>query len=419
MDIKTSIKAWFIWGLGATFFLAEYFARVSPSVMIPDLMTTFQANALAIGTMSAFFYFAYIPMQLPVGILVDKFGPHRVLTSMAIICGLACLLFGTSQNVFLAQTSRFTMGFSAAFAFVGTLKLASSWFDSKRFGLLAGMTQALGMLGALIGQAPTAMSVNYMGWRSTMYIMGFAIIVLGLLIAIFVRDTPSRRTPKSDDQATHGVLKGLSLVIKNPHSWINAAYIGFLYAPTAAFAELWGDNFLEQGRHFSMPMAASAIGMIFIGWAMGGPLCGFISDKLKRRKPFMIASPICSMLFMTSLIYLPSLSIFSVFTLLFLYGLTNTGVVLSYAVASEINPKSINGTSIAFANMASVLIGACFQPIIGWILDDLWRGTAERGVATFTIQEYHWALLALPICSIISLLFSFYLKETRCKNIST
>ncbi len=184
MQTTRSFRPWIIWALGACFFLAEYFARVSPGVMLPNLMRSYHVDALALGTLSACFYLAYIPMQLPVGMLVDRFGPHRLLTTMAILCGLACLLFGLTTKFHLAQIARFLMGFSASFAFVGTLKLASMWFPAKRFGLLAGLTQALGMLGAVIGEAPTAIAVQHIGWRGTMFIMAAVIIVLGVFIGM-------------------------------------------------------------------------------------------------------------------------------------------------------------------------------------------------------------------------------------------
>lgn len=416
MKIK-AYRPWLIWALGAGFFLAEYFARVSPSVMLPDLMRTFNANALALGTLSACFYLAYIPMQLPVGMLVDRFGPHRLLTTMALLCGLACLLFGTARNLHLAQLSRFLMGFSASFAFVGTLKLALMWFPANRFGLLAGLTQALGMLGAVIGEAPTAILVNHAGWRVTMFIMSGIILLLGIFIGLIVRDKPV--VSKIIMEKPIGLLTGLFMVMKNSQTWLNGFYVGLLYAPSAAFAELWGVNFLTQSYHLSRPLAGAAIGTIFIGWTIGGPITGWLSDRIGRRKPMLLLSSLFGIIFMSAVIFIPHLSITAIFILLFCYGLTNTGVAISYAVASEINAPNISGTSIAFANMASVLIGACFQPIIGWLLDLLWHGTVYHGVHTFTAGEYRWALLALPLCSLLSFIFALTVKETFCRNVNS
>ena len=130
--------------------------------MVPQLMQAFNVNALSLGALSAFFYYAYVAMQLPVGTLMDRFGPRLLLSLMAAICGLSCVLFATTHDLFLANLSRFLMGFSAAFAFVGALKIARTWFSAKRFGFLAGLTQALGMVGAAVGEGPVSYLVESM-----------------------------------------------------------------------------------------------------------------------------------------------------------------------------------------------------------------------------------------------------------------
>lgn len=170
---------WLIWALGAAFFFSEYFARVAPSVMVPELMQSFHVKALSLGALSAFFYYAYVAMQIPVGALVDRYGSHRLLTVAAALCGISCLLFSMAQTLLIAELGRLLMGFSAAFAFVGALKLATVWFPASRFGLLSGLTQALGMAGAAVGEGPISVSVAAIGWRPTMLSMGIFFVVFG------------------------------------------------------------------------------------------------------------------------------------------------------------------------------------------------------------------------------------------------
>src|SRR3989338_3340653 len=142
-----SFYPWVVWALAASFFLFEYVTRVAPSVMANQLMQEFHVYALGLGALSAFFYYPYIVMQVPVGMLVDRFGPRRLLTVMVLMCALSNFIFGIAHNIWMADLGRFLMGFSSAFAFVSCLKLATSWFYPIRFPLLAGITQALGMVG--------------------------------------------------------------------------------------------------------------------------------------------------------------------------------------------------------------------------------------------------------------------------------
>ena len=214
------------------------------------------------------------------------------------------------------------------------------------------------------------------------------------------------------------IFSSLFIVIKNSQTWINGCYVGLLYAPSAAFAELWGVNFLTQTYHLARPIAGALIGTIFIGWTIGGPLTGWLSDRIGRRKPILLISSICGAVFMGIVILVPHLPLLIIFILLFCYGFTNIGVAISYAVASEINLPKVSGTSIAFANMASVLIGACFQPIIGWLLDLLWKGKTHNGIHLFSSTHYRLALLALPICCLLSFIIALKIKETNCRNIT-
>ncbi len=415
MSSKISYRAWIIWLLAAGFFFAEYFARVAPSVMVPDLMRAFNVTAGSLGALSAMFYYAYVGMQLPVGALVDRFGPQKLLTAMAALCGIACFLFAYAHSLALANVARFMMGFAAAFAFVGALKLARVWFAAASFGLMAGATQALGMLGAAMGEGPVSYVVASVGWQSTMVYIGTALIILAILIFAIVRDKPNYATDIIQEphyNNKHSLLGGLWHVVNNKQTWLNGLFVGFLYAPTAAFAELWGASYLHRVYIISPEIAASAVSLMFIGWGISSPLVGWLSDKIKRRKPIIIGSILLSLLFMSAILYFPHMPVLLMFVLLFLYGMSNVGVATSYTIASEICPKSLSGTSMSFANMSSVIIGAFFQPIIGWLLDLGWDHKMVNGIPWYSAHDYHMAMLALPGCFIASLIFACWLKES-------
>ncbi|MDQ2994160.1 MAG: MFS transporter [Pseudomonadota bacterium] len=411
---------WLIWGLGAAFFFSEYLGRVAPSVVVPELSLEFHVSALSLGALSSMFLWPYIFMQMPVGMLVDRYGPHKLLTVTAALCGLGCFAFAMAEGIFLAQVGRFLMGFGAAFAFVGALKLATMWFCPTRFGLLAGLTQALGMLGAALGQGPLAAMVESLGWRKTMWLIGGILLIIATLIGFVVRDKHAIHTSDiqdpSEELASHISFRdAFSRVLKNPQSWLNGLYVGLIYAPTGAFAEFWGTTYVQHNNGLSKVVAAQAISCIFLGWTIGGPLAGMLSDRIKRRKPVMYISALLSLITMSAALYIPNLSVSILFLLMFLYGLSNTGVGVSYALAGEINDRKVAGTSLAFANMASIIIAAAFQPLIGWFLDLQWDGQLVNGIPSYSIEAYRYAMIALPMCLGLGVLSTFFVKETYCK----
>ena len=417
MNRKLPARAIFIWLLAAGFFFAEYFARVAPSVMVPQLMKSLQVNALSLGALSAFFYYAYVGMQLPVGSLIDRFGAHKLLTIMSALCGFACFLFAFANNLFLASLARFIMGFSAAFAFVGALSLARHWFCAARFGFLAGATQALGMLGATVGEAPVSILVSQFGYQWAMMAIGCILLLLAFLIAVIVRDKPrSHNDIKALTETTQSLWENLRTVLCTPQCWINGLFVGFLYAPTAAFAELWGATYLHTVYVVPTTIAAGMSGAIFLGFAISSPLAGLLSDKIKKRKPIMIASSLLSFVFLSIVLYAPYLPSWLATLLLFCYGASNVAVATAYTVASEIVPENCTATSMSFANMASVIVGALFQPLIGKLLVMGWDHKTQAGIPIYAIHDYRLAMLSLPTCLIISLISCIWIKESYQVN---
>lgn len=415
--IHNRFYPWIVWGLAASFFLVEYLARVAPGVMVDELMRDFHVLGFALGSLSAFFYYAYVSMQLPVGILADRYSPRWLLTWMTLMTAAACLLFARAHSVHTAALGRLLMGFSSSFAFVTALKLAASWFPACRFGLLAGLTQALGMLGAAVGQAPVAYAVAKWGWRYTMIIIAILFILLAMLISSLVRDHPDGNNTVNKQRLTsiRAVVIGFFAILKNPQTWWNALFAGLLYAPTEALAELWGVKFFRQTHALPNEIAAFGVGLIFIGWGIGGPLTGWLSDRLRRRRPIMIVSALLSLVFMAIALYCPGLSTPILFMVLFLYGIANTGLGVSYAVAAEINPRMLAGTSMAFTNMASVLIGAGFQPLIGWLLDRHWNGKMFGGIPAYNAYDFYLAMVLLPTCLVLAMLVATRVGETYCE----
>ena len=414
------MQPWIIWGLGAAFFFGEYVARVSTGEMVPQLMRDFHTNALQLGSLSAFFYYPYVLMQVPVGSMMDRFGPHRLLTLTSAICAFAGFLLSYTHIFWIAELARFLMGFGAAFAFVGALKLATLWFKPSRLGLLAGLTQGLGMLGAAIGAAPIAFMVASMGWRETMMTIGLILLVLSILICFFVRDSEVEGVNHHGQPmlATEApIWEGFLTVVKNKQSWLNGFYIGLLYAPTVVFAELWGATYLKTTAHLAPEVAAAGISTVFVGWAIGSPLCGWVSDRMKRRKPVLVLSAASGLVILSVILFVPNLSLYTLYALLFLYGMTNTGVSVSYAVAGESNPRRIAGVSIAFTNMFSVIIGALFQPLIGELLDLNWHGVMQNGAPVYSEYAFHTALMTLPLCFALALVLAFFLRETHCRGL--
>ena len=409
--------AWIIWGLSAAFYFSDYLARVAPGVMHRALQHDFNLNEAGFGILTASFYIPYIVMQIPVGLAVDRVSVRKLLTVMALLTAFGCCVFGLASDLMTASVGRMLIGFSAAFAFISTLRLATAWFPPAMLGLLAGLTQALGMLGASAGEAPVAFLSAAVGWRHTMLIVAFIFIVLAILLYRFVRDDPAG-SMMTEIKSEHRVdiLSSLKIILSCRQTWVNALYTGFLFAPVAVIGESFGPAYLQYGRGLSAHSAAFATGLIFIGWGIGGPLSGMLSDKIGRRKPVMIASAWIGLVLMSLIVYYPSLHQSTAYVLLFLFGFTNTGVAIGYAVSTEIHSRNVLGTSIAFTNMASIFVGALLQPIVGGLVGKV-AGARSYHVDQLLLSDFQAGLYLLPVCSLIALFLAYSVKETYCRPV--
>ena len=413
---KNSHYAWFIWALAASFFFFEYIVRVSPGVLVKELIQAFHINAYQLGLLSSAFSLSYIAMQIPVGTLVDKYSVRWLLGFMALLCATSTFLFASTETFQWAVLARFLIGITGAFAFVGALKIATLFFSPKHFGFLAGMTQALGMLGASAGVGPLSVLVESLGWRHTLMCLGGLILVLSGLIFLLVKDKPGSTELHERNNPSHSIWEGLITVFKSPYTWVNVVIIGLLYAPTMIFGELWGPLYITRVYHVSPIQAASVVSVVFIGWAIGSPLFGWISDRIQRRKPIIIGSAAFSLLFILIILYCPSLPFSGLLVAAFLYGLSNVGVSTCYAVACELTPNQYAGTALGFTNMASILLGALFQPIIGRLLDLHWDGKMLNGMREYSATDLQSAMIALPVCLVLCLVLCCFLKESYGAN---
>ena len=411
--------AWLVFGLGALYFAYAWVQRVAPAVMVDGLMRDFAVGGAILGNLSAVYFYAYAGMQLPVGMLLDRWGPRRMLGSMAAVAGLGGLLFATAEGIGAAYAGRFLVGFGAAFGFVGALTLATNWFPPHRFAMLAGAGMMAGMLGGVIGQAPLAALVEEVGWRTALIGTGLFGFVLSALIWLIVRDRPPGEAvtgaapAKSESDSRPSVFAGLGGVTTLPANWLLAIFGGLVSAPLLAFGGLWGVPYLMRVYGASRPGAALAVSLMLVGWAVGSPLIGWLSDRMGKRRAPMIVGAAIALVALLAVLYVPGLPLPALGALLFLSGAGSASMVICYALAREINPAQAVGTAYGFVNMVVVGSGAVFLPIIGWLLDRNWDGAMEAGARVYSQTAYDAAFVVLPGSLAVGLVVGLLVREPR------
>ena len=406
-------RPWLVWLPAALLFTYAFFHRVAPSVMIDPLMRDLGIGAAVLGNLSAFYFYAYASLQIPVGMAVDRWGPRRVLTAAAAFCALGSLCFALADTLGWLYLGRLMIGAGSAFGFVGALTLAGRWFAPRRFALVSGLTMMAGMAGGILGQAPLAVVIDAVGWRAPLLGAAAAGWLLALGIWAIVRDRPPGAATEDPGDRGPGIAASLWQVLGRRQNWIIAVVGAATSAPLLAFAGLWGVAWLMQVQGMTRPEAAATTSALLIGWALGAPLAGHLSDRLARRKPALIAATGGGLACLCALLYLPGLPGAALPVLFFVTGLFLSAMVVCFAIVREINASAVTGTALAFFNMTVVGAGALFQPLIGALLDLNWDGALAEGAPLYSPDAYRAAFSVLVIFLIAGLGAAFLVRETR------
>jgi len=399
--------------LGTSFFFYAFVQRVSPSVMTEELMRDFAIGGVGIGILSGLYFYTYALIQLPVGLLIDRVGARKLMSIALVVCALCCFGFAQSESLLYASISRALIGACVAFAFVGTLSIASLFFPPSRFAMLAGILLAVGMCGAIAGQAPLRLLMDGVGWRDTFKVLGLVAFALAVLIFIAV---PKR--PEQAAQATtpESIWVGLRAVVVNRQSWL-CAIAGFgLSATMLSFAGLWAVPWLSSTHNLEQTQAASIASAMFVGWAIGSPVVGWLSDAIGRRRPVLIGGALLALCTLIVIVYGGIRQPGLLAGLFLINGLGCCSMVVCFGLVREWNQAKNTACAVGFTNMWVVASGAVMQPLIGWFLDTRWSGELINDVRVYSAAAYQVALSSLIILSVCALIAALMVRETHCQS---
>ena len=417
--------AWVVWGLGAIFYLMGFFQRVAPAVITSELMKEFDINAAALGNLSAFYFYSYMAMQIPTGILSDTLGPRRLLAAGALVAAVGTLMFALAHSFALAGIGRFLIGASVAVAFVGMLKLANHWFPPHYFAMVSGVALFCGIIGGVSAGTPLRLLVDAFGWRQVIFVSALVTFLIAAAIWIIVRDDPSEKGYTSPNRlsgsmggkARKGVIDGIMQVFRHRNTWLLLMIPGGLCGSVLAFSGLWGVPYFTTHYCLSASKAAALTSSLLVAWAVGGPIFGALSDRIGRRKPLYLIGHVVAILAWFPILFIPNLPFGLLIVLLLTSGFFSGCIIISFAFAKESVPSHLAGTISGVTNMGVILGVTLLQPTIGWMLDRFWSGDTMEGVRIYGIPAYQAGFSLMIAWSALAFILLFFTRETHCRQI--
>lgn len=361
-------RKWQIFAILAGFYVVAYFYRVSAAVIAPNLQQDLGLTTEQLGNVSSALFYAFAFTQLPLGPILDRYGPRRVIFILGLITALGAVLLASAQGYAGALAGRALIGLGTACVLMGSLKIYTAWFEPRQFATLAGAQIALGNFGNLLATSPLSWAATTFGWRSTFLTVALLTSGFALAVLVIVRDTPG----PSGAPSHAPLLAGWGILARTPSFWLLGLLAFFWYGGYMAVQGLWGAPYLIRELGQSPAEAARLLLFTAIGFIIGCPLAGRLSDRLlASRKKLLLAGQLGLLvllsLFCGPLARLPEALLPYVF---FLFGLcVSTGPIL-YAQTKELFPGPLAATAMTSINFFVVIGAALTQQIMGYIMRD-------------------------------------------------
>ena len=391
-----------MWGLAAAFYLYGFFQRVTPAALAHELSKELAQTATSLGWLSATYFYCYAIMQLPSGLLADRFGPRRLFISAAAAAAAGTLLFAFAESFTTAAVGRGIIGGAAAVGWIGMLKLAAHWFSPQKFASISGLSLAVGTLGAVLAGVPLRLLSDEFGWRLVVAgSAGFALLLMLGMIFI-MRDDPIERGYRSWSPAPETSDALAKMTIRESLAGLPIRDLVFLCIGQTAvtgsmvmMAGLWGVPFLTTVFDISARNATGFTSLMMVGFAIGSLIFGPWSDRSGKRKKPLLVGTFLSLIGFTLLASGATFwSLWVTVFVLWLIGISAGSMVISFAYGKDLVGGQKTATITSIVNLSVTLGAIGLQPLFGAILDWRWNGLLVEGVRRYDAFAFQWGFAA-------------------------
>ncbi|KAF3361671.1 putative to nasA protein [Chlamydiales bacterium STE3] len=371
-----------VWLLASVFYAYQYLLRVMPNIMLEDIMREFDISAAAFGQFSGIYYIGYSLMHLPIGIMLDRYGPRKIMTGSILmtVVGLLPLIF--AEHWAYPILGRMLIGMGSSAAILGLFKIIRLTFKEAQFSRMLSFSVTLGLVGAIYGGGPVSYMNDILGYQSVIQIFAVGGVCLAGLTYWMI--------PNETQTKTDSILSNVKEVLSNRKVIWLCLLAGFMVGPLEGFADVWGTAFFKQVYGFDSTLAASLPSMIFIGMCFGAPVLSLIAEKTNSYLGTIIGSGlVMAISFCCLIFYALSSTMLSIsFTLV---GVCCAYQILAIYKASTYVREEVAGLTTAVANMIIMIFGYIFHSVIGNVVN-LFGGPGEAEALSYGIATIPLAL---------------------------
>ncbi|MGE0699473.1 MAG: MFS transporter [Hyphomicrobiaceae bacterium] len=399
--------------VGVLFLLAftNLFLRSSLGVMAPELAREMSLSPAALSTVASAFFLAYAVMQLPTGMLLDRFGARLTITGMLLFTTAGAGTFAIADSVPLLLLGRVLMGLGCAGIFTGAYYVVARWLPQERGVTLMGTLNTFAASGTLTATTPLAALIAFAGWRECYLAFTGGVAVLLCLVWTIVRDAPPGTAPApSRSEGLSAVLAGVWQALCEPGMW-RLLLTGLPISAATTISGLWGAPYLRQIHGLDAIGAGNVLLAMALSAMAGHTLLGFLARRANSVKAALITGMAGVATAMTGLAALPHPPIAVVTALFCLLGLTASFPMVVFAHARGLVAPHLMGRGMSAANTGLMMAIAGMQLAFGWIV-----GTVSGAGAAPTEIAYRAGFAAQAAVAMLALLVYLPIRDVRPKG---
>ena len=405
---------WRVWSILTFSFVLSLFHRGAMGVVSPHLANDLNATATQVSNIASVTFYSYALMQVPAGLLLDRFGYRKISAIGVLVTGIGSILLGLTPQLGLAYIGRLFVGLGTSVIFISVLKAQTIWFNQKEFTKASGLLSFIGNMGGMLATFPLAILVGFIGWRFSMIGMGVLCLVISGLIFLLVKNRPEDYGYDAQGHTMQPVktnlIDSLKSVIANKAVWRNFFALFTLVGCTTAFSGVWGINYLSTIYSISGTQASFYISFVLIGLVIGSLLINHILELFHHQ--ISKCQRVCSLLMTCCWIYFLLLSngkppLILLPLVFFIMGFLATAHILSFTDVTNHCEAKNSGLASSLVNSGEFISSSLITLIIGFTLDLTYTGNVINNVRQYTPKQYQICFYIFLVISLLGVLTSY------------
>lgn len=400
-----------VWFITIMFSSYQFSAQVIAGPMTAEIMQSYKLNAVTVSYAVSSFFYVYLLMQLPAGIILDRYSSRYLLPGGFMICALGSVLMGLSDNVYNFSLARMLCAFGGSFGFIGAMRILRNYVPMVYIPLFIGLTEMQGFIFTSVCEAIVSYYLPQIGFKKVLLNFGVCGIFLAFLVYICLHPKLAPKHEYAAISKSDGLTKqDIIILLQNKQIWL-LGLIGFgFFSLVTSFAALWGVPTLINIHHLTLGQSAQALSAIFLGIALGGPIIGQLATNHKRQKFMSICSGLLCAILLSIILKMAALNFIAICLLMFFLGMFSCCYLLCFSIGNAMVPAKLSGTCMGFINMVTMASALILQPLMGYIIS--YNGVIgfNDGVPIYPADSYRMAGMFLVAIFVGVSLLSTMLK---------